>query len=183
MPNRPIGLLLLVSLFLAFSGCNWLEPPSGENNLVPSATFISATKSANKQIYMRYACVRPYQKFETGYVVRVIDGDSIEVKVDGKNYEVRYIGVNAPEYESKERDCAILSKQENEKLLLGKKVYLFKDVSETDKFGRLLRYVFTDTAFVNLELVRNGYAEVKLYPPDVSCHDLFKQYDQSDFGP
>jgi micrococcal nuclease len=55
----------------------------------------------------------------------------------------------------------------------GKKIFLFKDTSNTDKFQRLLRYVFTEEYFVNYELVVRGFAESKSYPPDIACQNLF----------
>jgi micrococcal nuclease len=60
----------------------------------------------------------------------------------------------------------------------GKTVVLEKDVSETDQYGRLLRYVWLQQGpswtLVNLELVRLGYATALRYPPDVKYADLFE---------
>lgn len=61
----------------------------------------------------------------------------------------------------------------NEGLVLGKTVELEKDVSETDQFGRLLRYVWLDGEMVNATLVRDGYAQASAYPPDVKYQSLF----------
>lgn len=61
----------------------------------------------------------------------------------------------------------------NEGLVLGKAVELEKDVSETDQFGRLLRYVWLDGEMVNARLVRDGYAQASAYPPDVRYQALF----------
>ena len=63
----------------------------------------------------------------------------------------------------------------NQELVLGKTALLFKDVSETDGYGRLLRYVVVDGLFVNYELVYQGYALPATYPPDVVCVDTFSQ--------
>ena len=54
-------------------------------------------------------------------------------------------------------------------------VVLVRDVSETDRYGRLLRYVYVGDVFVNAELVRRGYAQVATYPPDVEFADYFVQ--------
>jgi micrococcal nuclease len=54
-----------------------------------------------------------------------------------------------------------------------KTVMLYKDVSETDRYGRLLRFVIVDNIFVNYELVRLGYAEVTTYAPDVACEQNY----------
>jgi len=67
----------------------------------------------------------------------------------------------------------------NKRLVEGQMVYLEKDVTETDQYGRLLRYVFlADGLFVNAELVRLGYAQVSTYPPNVRYQDLFLKMEQ-----
>jgi hypothetical protein len=62
-------------------------------------------------------------------------------------------------------------------MVAGQTVTLVKDVSETDRYGRLLRYVFVGDLFVNAELVRQGYATVATYPPDVACIDYFRRLE------
>ena len=109
-------------------------------------------------------------KKETAYVIRVIDGDTIEVDINGKAYKVRYIGINSPEYNQPFGDEAT---QANSSLVSGKTVILEKDVSETDKYGRLLRYVYVGNLFVNAHLVKYGWAQASTYPPDVKYSDLF----------
>lgn len=99
-------------------------------------------------------------------VINVVDGDTIDVSIDGTEYRVRYILINTPERRQpfyKEATDA------NRTLVKDKTVYLIRDVSETDRYGRLLRYVYlADGTFVNAELVRLGYAQLATYPPDVS---------------
>jgi micrococcal nuclease len=123
-------------------------------------------------------CIPDLSDVEKAQVVRVIDGDSIEVLLDGEKFEVRYIGINTPEYYSDERDAAIRATVANKNLVAGKTVYLFKDRSDKDKYGRLLRYVLTNDAFINRELVREGFAEAREYPPDTACHELFEKAAQ-----
>ena len=69
---------------------------------------------------------------------------------------------------------------ENKKLIEGKEIRLEKDVSEMDKYGRLLRYVFvknesspSSELMVNEYLVREGFAHVSTFPPDVKYQELF----------
>jgi len=104
-------------------------------------------------------------------VTRVIDGDTIEVSIDGQVYRVRYIGIDCPEPDQwLGQDAANV----NSALVEGQTVYLVKNVSETDQYGRLLRYVFlANGLFVNEELVRRGYAWAVSYPPDVYYQDRF----------
>lgn len=103
-------------------------------------------------------------------MTKIVDGDTIDVEIDGQVYRVRYIGVNTPE---KGQYFYSEATEANRKLVAGKNVLLVRDVSETDKYGRLLRYVIADGVFVNYELVRLGYAQVMTYPPDVACAEYF----------
>jgi micrococcal nuclease len=114
---------------------------------------------------------------QTGLVVDVVDGDTIKVKLDqdGGTYSVRYIGMDTPESTIQHEPFGKEASEKNAELVSGKKVTLFKDVSETDKYNRLLRYVFVDDIFVNYELVKQGFANSATYPPDVSCVDLFRE--------
>lgn len=98
-------------------------------------------------------------------VVYVVDGDTIRVRLNGVERSVRYILINAPESDQPFGPEATAA---NRRLVEGRKVYLLKDVSETDRFNRLLRYVFlADGTHVNAELVRQGYAQVATFPPNV----------------
>jgi micrococcal nuclease len=109
----------------------------------PTATAIAGT-----------GCIPDMSNVEVAQVVRVIDGDSIEVSLNGEKIQVRYIGINTPEYYSEERSAAIKATYANEDLVEGKTIYMYKDQSNTDRYGRLLRYVLTDDTFVNLKLVQ-----------------------------
>lgn len=108
-------------------------------------------------------------------VTRVIDGDTIEVSIDDSLYKVRYIGIDTPEtYEYFGQDAT----NKNSELISGKNVWLEKDISETDSFGRLLRYVYVDNLMINAELVRLGYAQAHPYPPDIKYQNLFDNLEQ-----
>lgn len=119
-------------------------------------------------------------------VNRVIDGDTIEVIQDQQKYTVRLVGMNTPETVDPRRPVECFGHEasdETKKLLTGKQVYLAKDVSETDKFNRLLRLVYLpidheQILFVNEYLVRQGYAQVLTYPPDVRFEPVFIQAQQ-----
>ena len=100
-------------------------------------------------------------------VQRVIDGDTI-VMADGAR--VRYIGMDTPERGEPFFDEAT---EYNRRLVEGRRVQLVEDESETDRFGRLLRYVLAGDILVNAELVREGLAEAKRYEPDVKFADCF----------
>ena len=89
------------------------------------------------------------------------------------DYKVRYIGINAPEDTTKKERLGPEATARDKELVAGKTVTLVKDVSETDQFGRLLRFVFVGNVLVNYELVREGYAKATPYKPDISCEGLF----------
>jgi len=113
-------------------------------------------------------------------VTRVIDGDTVEVDISGAIHKVRYIGIDTPELDDKHPKCRALAQEAtryNRQLVEGKTVRLEKDVSETDRYGRLLRYVFVGDTFVNAELVRQGLAWVKSYPPDTKYQDYLEEME------
>lgn len=112
----------------------------------------------------------PEPEGEMATVTRVIDGDTIEVMMNGRSYRVRYIGVNAPETD---QVCGTEATQANRIMVSGQRVRLVKDVSETDQFGRLLRYVYVGDWMVNAQLVADGWAQAATYPPDVRHADHF----------
>ena len=90
-------------------------------------------------------------------VVNMVDGDTIDVLVEGQEFRVRYIGVNTPETVHPTKGEEPYGKEAsdfNRQLVLGQTVYLEKDMSETDRFGRLLRYVWLEEGrMVNADLV------------------------------
>jgi micrococcal nuclease len=114
-------------------------------------------------------------------VVKIVDGDTIDVSYGGKKYAVRYIGMDAPEVgkgDARSRALADQATAANAALVNGQTVVLEKDTSEVDRFGRLLRHVWlTDGVtwtLVNEELVRQGVARAKSYPPDIEYDDVYR---------
>jgi micrococcal nuclease len=116
-------------------------------------------------------CISPP---ETAAVIQVIDGDTIVIE---GNYRVRYIGIDTPEIRPALEAYGLEAWQANRELIEGKLVRLERDVSETDRYGRLLRYVYVDDVFVNAELVRLGLAEAIAYPPDTKHQDYFEELE------
>lgn len=118
--------------------------------------------------------------FEKSRVVRVVDGDTIEIEGGQK---VRYIGINTPETVDPRREPQCFGKaasKANSGLVAEQEIYLEKDISETDRYGRLLRYVYlaTDSASINEQLVKAGYAVASSYPPDVKYQEKFKKAEE-----
>lgn len=117
-------------------------------------------------------------KFETGKVARVIDGDTIELEGGER---VRYIGIDTPETVDPRKpvQCfGVEASKKNKELVEGKTVRLVKDVTDKDRYGRLLRYVYLDDAFINVELVKQGFAYSYSYPPDVKYQDQILKAQQ-----
>ena len=108
----------------------------------------------------------------TAEVVSVTDGDTIRVLMpDGTNEPVRLIGIDAPE------DGSLLDQEATaylEDLVLGKDVRLVVDVSDRDRFDRLLRYVYVGDVFVNSRMVRVGLAIARRYEPDTAKATLLE---------
>ncbi len=113
-------------------------------------------------------------------VTEVIDGDTIIIE---SGERVRYIGVDTPETKHPKKSVQCFGReasQRNKELVEGKTVFLEKDVSETDRYGRLLRYIYLpnpeapeEAIFVNEYLLEQGYGTVITYPPDVKYHKQF----------
>src|SRR5690606_18791391 len=110
------------------------------------------------------------QGFTSSRVIRVIDGDTVEIEGGAR---VRYIGMDTPESTTEQECFGQQASERNRQLVEGKVVESEKVVSETDQYGRLLRYVYVDGVMVNEVLVREGYAQVATFPPDVKYVDRF----------
>jgi len=97
---------------------------------------------------------------EQALVIRVIDGDTIELQ-DGSR--VRYLGIDTPETGEPYYSEATAR---NKELVEGKVVYLQKGKRDRDEYNRLLRYVYVDGVFVNAELVAQGFATAYIFDTD-----------------
>lgn len=132
--------------------------------------------------------------FESAVVTRIVDGDTIEVEVTGtspgpgageaavgESYTVRLVGIDTPESVKPGSPVECFGKEASAAataLLEGAEVRLVKDVEETDRFDRLLRYVYLGEEMANARLVVNGYASAFTYPPNVRHSDLFVQLER-----
>ncbi len=105
-------------------------------------------------------------------VIEVTDGDTI--RIEG-GLRVRYIGIDTPEMGTVPEPFAVEATEANRHLVEGKRVRLEKDVSDTDRYERLLRYVYAGEVLVNAELVRLGLARAVAYPPDTRYQDVLEE--------
>ena len=116
--------------------------------------------------------------YEEAVVIRVIDGDTIELD-DGRR--VRYIGIDTPETVHPEKDVECYGPEatvRNRELVEGKTVEMQAGVEESDRYGRLLRYVHVDGRFVNALLVAEGYARASSFGDEKRFRQVFVQLEQ-----
>ena len=114
----------------------------------------------------------------TAYVVRAIDGDTIEVRLDGHSEDVRYIGVDTPETVKPGTPVQCFGPRAhrfNGGLVTGRRVRLVFGVERRDVYGRLLAYVHLGRRFVNAELVRRGLARTLEIAPNTRFASRFKR--------
>jgi endonuclease YncB( thermonuclease family) len=182
---------LLVLLALAAAGCGSTATPAAMPHGSAPPDGPAASPSSGAATTTRPTAVpsggptagpgglAPTGPTEEARVVRVVDGDTIIVDRGRGAERLRYIGMDTPETVKPASPVEWMGAEAsaaNRSLVEGQTVVLEKDVSETDRYGRLLRDVWLHGGgswrLVNLELVRDGYARVSTYPPDVKYVDL-----------
>ena len=117
----------------------------------------------------------------TARVVRVVDGDTIEVALGGGTDDVRYIGVDTPETVKPGEPVQCYGPEAsafNHRLVEGETVRLVFDHELRDVYGRLLAYVYVGDRFVNAALVRGGYARTLEIPPNTTRADRLAGLEQ-----
>lgn len=122
-------------------------------------------------------------------VERVVDGDTIKAYVDGEMETIRFIGVNTPEIahdDQEEEHYGDESTAFSEDMLKDQTIYLTKDVSDRDQYGRLLRFIWLEKPedpsnydeiedkMFNAILLKEGYAHTVKFEPDVTFYKLFR---------
>lgn len=115
-------------------------------------------------------CIPADAERQTASVIDVVDADSISVLINENLETIKYLGVDTQPLTQSLRQHVLAANQ----ALVGQTVTLVMDDSNADDEGRLLRYVFTDNAFINLALVKNGLATALSTPPDEACANEFK---------
>lgn len=173
-----IALIVIVNLFNCGGATEEASQPS------PSPSAATATSSPSLSPSVAPSPSASSQPARTdAQVVEVVDGDTIKVSIaGGPTQTVRIIGVDTPETKDPRKPVMCFGAEATAKTkelvdLAGGRVQLEKDVSQTDKYDRLLRYVWLvhpdGTRMLNEELVKGGFAQSSTYPPDVKYQDLF----------
>lgn len=160
-------LLLLATVAAWLAGCGPAGGASEGVTPVPTAVVPS-----------RPGALAPTRLTETAIVIRVVDGDTIIVDRGMGDERLRYVGIDAPESVKPGSPVEFMGHEAsaaNGVLVEGREVVLERDVSDRDRFDRLLRYVWlrdgSGWLLVNLELVRQGYASAVSFPPDIFLQD------------
>ena len=170
-----VSLLLLTSCTLE-SETTTTESAQNVNKEILNNTEIE--KQEREQLAKRF-------HLEAVTVERVVDGDTLKL-TDGRR--IRLIGVNTPESTKRTEEYGKEASQYTTSKLNEKQVWIQKDISETDRYDRLLRIVWVDiptddmdekeirTKMFNADLVINGYAEPSTFQPDVKYSDYFIKF-------
>jgi micrococcal nuclease len=166
---KSLGLSLIFWLAIACSGVGSLPPVDTTTPLpVPSAT---PTPSPVSTLPPSSGPAQP-GGLETVTIASVVDGDTVEL-TNGRR--LRYIGINTPEQDQPYyKEATALNRQ----LVAGKNVQLEVDVETFDQYGRTLAYVWVNGLMVNLEIVKQGYANAFTVPPNVRYENLFRQAER-----
>lgn len=171
--NQVIGATLLVVLALTASKLRWDAELAEraravrESRPAPTAHGVQPIPTATSTPLLQSGG-------EETIVARVFDGDSVQL---GSGHGLRYIGIDAPETQHDRRTAECFADEaaaRNRELVEGSTVRLERDVSNTDRYGRLLRHVYVGDTFVNETLVREGYARARAYPPDTKYQAVLR---------
>ncbi len=165
--------IILVGIFMSLLTHSQLE--NAPSLLTPSPKITHPSPS----VLPLTTGVLGEKTLETAVVKSVVDGDTIKL-TDGRT--LRYIGVDTPETVDPRREVGCYGREAsnyNKLLTTGKTVYLERDVSDTDRYGRLLRYVYLQSGeMVNEMLVREGYALASAYPPDIAHQETLEDLER-----
>lgn len=146
----------------------------------------------------RHAAPEEPPDFQEATVLYVIDGDTLDVDIDGRTYRVRLTGVDAPESVNRNEDLNTPEGDDAARFVRRlvperSTVYLQKDVSETERYGRLLRYVWLEiphdpddfdevaAKMLNAIIVESGHAAPKAYEPDTRYARVFAELAGEDW--
>jgi len=157
------------------------QQPTPSSNQITAATSAGQATTSNPASPIKLLLAK---------VISVTDGDTILVNINGKEEKVRFIGVDTPETKHPSQPVEPYGPEASAfttKQLTGKQIYLETDVTERDKYGRLLAYVWTSppksindgeirSKMFNATLLLGGYAQLMTIPPNVKYVDYFTKY-------
>lgn len=190
MPIRLVSLLCLILVASALVGCGnsaTIKPGYGAGaGTAPKRTPSGASRtmpcSATQTSFQPDGpLISDLPKVEVT-LVRVVDGDTIVIKMpDGSQEKLRYIGIDAPESVQPEQPVEYLGKEaslHNASLLDSGSLRISFDIERYDEYGRMLAYVWAGSVFLNGQMVRDGYARAKDYPPNMRYQEFLTRAEQ-----
>lgn len=153
----------------------------------PPVVSTAPTKAAEDDVSITESVTSSQATKANATVVKVVDGDTIEAKIDGdeKSYKIRFLGINTPETVDPRKPVECFGKEASNKmkeLLAEKRIRLEADpqADERDKYDRLLRNVYLeDGTDINALMVREGFAYAYLsFPLDAKRKAELKKLEQ-----
>lgn len=138
----------------------------------------NASNNAVENASLKQTKVAENPSKELYEVIKVVDGDTIQIKYNGKKERLRLIGIDTPESvhpdETKNTENGKIASDYTKSLLEGKSISLEFDVEERDQYGRLLAYVYLNGEMINKKLIADGYAQLETVPPNVKYVEEFR---------
>jgi endonuclease YncB( thermonuclease family) len=145
--------------------------------------------TATSGVSAEHPAPTPFGPTERATVIWVVDGDTLVVDRGRGEERLRYIGIDAPESVTRGTPVEFMGREAsaaNAALVEGRELILETDVSDIDRYGRLLRYVWVEDAdrpgslnMVNRALVASGFAQAVAYPPDVRHQDDLREAERA----
>ncbi len=176
--SRKILIIILITI-LVLTACETKTTQKAPDN-TPTSEATNENKSENT--------------FTEAEVIRAVDGDTIIARIDGVDEKIRMVLVDTPESVHPRKPVEFFGKEASKYTknnLEGKTVYLQKDVTDRDRYGRLLRYVWlerpktdeptneeVERLMYNAQLLKEGYANLATFPPDIKYVDFFKELER-----
>lgn len=171
---RLLKVLSPLVFLLVLSGWSGAASPALEGPPGCEDVFAATTRGSASLPPQGFACAL-FAPSGTIQAQWVVDGDTL---VLSNNQHVRYTGVDAPEMSGLPEFYAVEATNANRKMVEGRWVRLEKDVSDRDRFDRLLRYVYVSGVMVNAELIREGFARAADFPPDTRYATCFAALEE-----
>ena len=170
--NKKFVLIIMILIIAASVTYGFLNKEKDESNESKN-NIIENIVNEEKET----ASIKENPSEELYEVIKVVDGDTIQIMFDGKKERLRLIGIDTPESvhpdETKNTENGVLASEYTKSLLNGKKVSLEFDVEQRDQYGRLLAYVYLDGEMINKKLIKDGYAQLETVPPNVKYVEEF----------
>lgn len=123
----------------------------------------------------------PSSPSNSAYVMHVVDGDTLKIKINGKVERLRMLGIDTPESvhpdPNKNTEAGKMASNFTKSQLEGKNITLEYDVEMHDNYGRILAYVYYNGEMFNETLLREGYAKVLTVSPNRKYEERFRSLE------